>query len=500
MKTNTFLVLAAAFAAAIHSTNAQIIINGGFETPDTPTYIWIGAGQRTIVPWVVGLHSVDVGDALGNGFLVGPAFEGAQFLDLNGTGRGRLTQAFATTPGSLYTVTFAYTDNYYEPSGPASATVRLFDGLGDRLNQTITHTGAVAGNYHWTVFNEQFTALENTTRLEFTSLTGGHSGGIMLDAVQVFEGASLSILSITSVGDGSVVLKVRGVPKGVYWIQASADLSVGSFTDIATVTADAAGLFQFTDQHLPSFTHRFYRASNRPMPRDWKAAQTIDPAGVNNVNTAAMEGCPIESPDGRALFFASNRAGGQGGIDIWMARRDGPSEPWRDPVNLPSPVNSASDDFCPTPLVNGELFFVSRRPGVCGTGSADIYRTRLDPITGWLEPVHLGCEVNSTGDEFSPSYVAAGGGMLFYSSNRDGMHKIYASARQPDGSFGAPVEITGLNAPGFNTFRPNVSEDGREIVFDSDRPGGLGGPDIWQRIGHMGRTRESRAKREFGLG
>jgi len=69
--------------------------------------------------------------------------------------------------------------------------------------------------------------------------------------------------------------------------------------------------------------------------------------------------------------------------------------------------------------------------------------------------------------------------MLFFSSNRDGTHKIYASPRQPDGSFGAPAEVTELNAPGFNTLRPNVSQDGREIVFDSNRPGGFGGPDIW---------------------
>ena len=191
MKTTTFLVFAAAFAAAIHSTNAQLIINGGFETPDTPTYIQINPGENTIAPWVVGLHSVEVGDAVGNGFITGPAFEGAQMLDLNGLGRGQLTQAFATTPGLLYTVTFAYTDNSCSPLTPASATVRLFDGLGDRLNQTITHTGAVAGDLNWTVFNGQFTALQNTTSLEFTSLTDSAwlGGGIMLDAVQVFEGA-----------------------------------------------------------------------------------------------------------------------------------------------------------------------------------------------------------------------------------------------------------------------------------------------------------------------
>jgi hypothetical protein len=212
---------------------------------------------------------------------------------------------------------------------------------------------------------------------------------------------------------------------------------------------------------------------------NWGPASSVDPGGFNNVNTPALEGCPAESPDGRMLFLASNRDGGQGGIDIWVAFRDGPHQPWSDPVNLPPPVNSAWDDFCPTPLTGGELLFVSRRDGGCGEGSSDIYFTRLHPTQGWLEPVHLGCEVNSAGDEFAPSYVEAGGGMLFFSSNRDGTHKIYVSAQEPDGWFGPPTEVVELNAPGFNTLRPNVSHDGREIVFDSDRPGGFGGFDIW---------------------
>jgi len=186
MKTIAILVFAAVSSAAVHSANAQLIINGSFETPDTPTYMYIYAGQTTLAPWVVGTPYVEVGDAVGNGFITGPAFEGAQMLDLH----GRLTQAFATTPGSLYTVTFAYTDNPVEPavSGPASARVRLFDGLGDRLNQTFTHTGAVANYFNWTVFNGEFTAVQSTTRLEFTPLTtvaGRDPGGIMLDAVAV---------------------------------------------------------------------------------------------------------------------------------------------------------------------------------------------------------------------------------------------------------------------------------------------------------------------------
>jgi hypothetical protein len=65
----------------------------------------------------------------------------------------------------------------------------------------------------------QFTALQNTTTLEFTPLTtvaSGLPGGILLDAVQVFEGASLQILSITGAGTGSLVLRVRRRPKGLH--------------------------------------------------------------------------------------------------------------------------------------------------------------------------------------------------------------------------------------------------------------------------------------------
>jgi Protein of unknown function (DUF642) len=212
MKTTTFLAFAAALATATHSANAQLIVNGSFETPDTPTYMYLYPGNNTFAPWVIGSPYVEVGDAVGNGFITGPAFDGAQMLDLH----GQLTQAFATTPGSLYTVTFAYTDHPAEPAapGPALARVRLFDGLGDRLNQTFTHTGAVADYFDWTVFNGEFTAVQNTTRLEFTPLTTvrrGVPGGILLDAVAVRivpEPGSAALLLLGA----TLCLRRRGTP------------------------------------------------------------------------------------------------------------------------------------------------------------------------------------------------------------------------------------------------------------------------------------------------
>jgi hypothetical protein len=213
-------------------------------------------------------------------------------------------------------------------------------------------------------------------------------------------------------------------------------------------------------------------------PRQWGPAAPVD-FPVGTINTAALEGCPIESPDAHYLFMASNRPGGMGGIDIWVAYRTAIGAPWSVPQNLPGPVNSAFDDFCPTPLTGGRLMFVSTRPDVCA--GPNIYQTRLDPALGWLDPELLPCgnldAVNSDFAEFSPSLVEADGrSLLFFSSNREGVHNIYSSELQSDGTWGLAVAVSELNST-LDDARPNVSHDGLEIVFDSTRAGGP--PDIW---------------------
>jgi hypothetical protein len=197
------------------------------------------------------------------------------------------------------------------------------------------------------------------------------------------------------------------------------------------------------------------------------------------LNTDVQDGCPIQSPDRLSLYMASTRPGGQGGIDIWVAHRDSKDAAWGAPENLPAPINSASDDFCPTPIRGGGLFFVSRRvtPGVtCGMG--DIYLTRLNPGTGWETPQHLGCQAdggpNTDRDEQGPSYVKTGGPTLYFSSGPD----IYKSERHGDGRFGPPEAVTSLNSASMD-IQPNVRHDGREVVFASNRPGTLGLQDIW---------------------
>jgi len=208
------------------------------------------------------------------------------------------------------------------------------------------------------------------------------------------------------------------------------------------------------------------------------------------VNSAQADGCPIESPDGLSLYIASTRPGAVGGAsdpnDIWVAHRTSKDAPFAAPQHLPAPVNSAAADFCPTPLSGKRLYFVSARAvaGACGAG--DIYRTRNNPASGWQTPVNLGCNAsgagpNFTGGEFSPSIVETDAGtLLFFSSTGlDGLDQdIYVSVMRADGTFAPATAVAELNTE-YNDQMPNVSRDGREIVFSSDRPGGAGAFDVY---------------------
>lgn len=219
-------------------------------------------------------------------------------------------------------------------------------------------------------------------------------------------------------------------------------------------------------------------------PSSWREA-TLEAA----VNSPQADGCPIESPNGRELYIASNRTGTLGANDIWVSHRLSKNHPWSTPENLGSPVNTEFADFCPTPLGHGWLLFVSERPGpgTCnaGLGKGDIYIVKQHRNGAWGTPRHLGCDAAGTGPnfpggEFGPSLVRTRQGtFLYFSSDGYGTDmNIYQSRQRRDGSFAAAKLVAELNTPSAD-FMPNVRRDGLEIVFNSNRPGGLGGQDVY---------------------
>ena len=215
---------------------------------------------------------------------------------------------------------------------------------------------------------------------------------------------------------------------------------------------------------------------------DWGA-----PTAVAAANTAAHDGCPIESPNGKQLFVASTRTGGFGKNDIWVAERQNKNAPWGPMTNLGAAINSADHEFCPTPLGGGWLLFVSDR-AACGATPdqtppvGDMYLTRQHPDGTWLTPQHLGCVADGTGPnfsggEFGPSLVEtpAGTYLYFSSTGTSGNHDIYRSLLNGGGTFETPQPVAELNTAAVDQM-PNVSRDGTEIVFASSRGGNM---DIW---------------------
>lgn len=209
-------------------------------------------------------------------------------------------------------------------------------------------------------------------------------------------------------------------------------------------------------------------------------------------------GCPIETPDGLSLMFASGRSGGNGDVDIWVIDRVTIEDDWSVPKNLPVPVNSSAADFCPAP-VDRKLFFVSARahPDACGGG--DIYMSRQSPAGDWAEPVHLACAPegpNTAATERSPSFIQTRyGTFLFYSTaGPGGDDDIHVSFMRSDGTFGPGYVVAALSKSGVQDQMPTVREHpgrGFEITFNSDRPGtyrnpAFGGQDAyWSRASFL---------------
>jgi hypothetical protein len=105
---------------------------------------------------------------------------------------------------------------------------------------------------------------------------------------------------------------------------------------------------------------------------------------------------PSISRNGKYLFFASDMPGGQGGSDIYSCELV--NGEWSSPVNLGPKVNSSASENYPYTHPSGKLYFTSNRPG--GIGKLDVYYTFLTNGV-WEDPVLLPEPINSPSDDFA---------------------------------------------------------------------------------------------------
>ena len=127
---------------------------------------------------------------------------------------------------------------------------------------------------------------------------------------------------------------------------------------------------------------------------------------------------PAVSPDGLRMYFASDRPGGFGGMDLYVAfRKEGK---WANAVNLGPKVNTSGNEIFPFVDALERLYFSSN--GHAGNGGLDVFTSQkgdLQNEESWRLPSALPAPINSPEDDFA--YVALPDGQTGYlSSNRPG--------------------------------------------------------------------------------
>lgn len=143
----------------------------------------------------------------------------------------------------------------------------------------------------------------------------------------------------------------------------------------------------------------------------WAPATKLPPP----VNSSYNEEDPAISFDGRRLYFVSNRPGGYGGGDIWVARWNGSF--WDSVTNVGPPVNTQYNEVRPFISSDGQKLFFSDfggQPCPGGYGSADIWFSNWTG-SAWSEPVNMGPPINT--DLITCTPFMAPDGKTFYTAS-----------------------------------------------------------------------------------
>lgn len=208
------------------------------------------------------------------------------------------------------------------------------------------------------------------------------------------------------------------------------EVNAGEHNGAATLTPDGQFMvFSAYDHSVPSIG-RTDLYSARKVNGRWTDIQNLGA----DVNSPYWDSQPFLSSDGTTLYFASDRPGGSGGVDIYRSKRT--DRGWSAAANMGARINSSSDEMTPSVAADNErLYFSSNRSG--GFGGFDIYTAEAVANSSATSVVNIGTPVNSPADEYF--YVSvANARQAYFTSGRDAKNlNLYTAI--PDPAPGKPV-------------------------------------------------------------
>jgi hypothetical protein len=174
----------------------------------------------------------------------------------------------------------------------------------------------------------------------------------------------------------------------------------GSFMVYAVEDPKNSGYRSFTPMKLYASTFENGK---------WSKGKEI-PVNFNNYSTCH----PNLSADGKTLYFASNRPGGFGGMDIYFSELV--NGEWQKPINLGSQINTSKNEVFPFFGQDRTLYFSSN--GKAEAENLDIYFSRKSSSGEWKEAENMGKPFNSAADDFG------------FMVERDGLSGLFTSDRE----------------------------------------------------------------------
>ncbi|MCK5068450.1 MAG: PD40 domain-containing protein, partial [Bacteroidales bacterium] len=124
----------------------------------------------------------------------------------------------------------------------------------------------------------------------------------------------------------------------------------------------------------------------------WSPAAAVK----GDINSNSNEDHASFSPDGRHIYFSSDRRGGEGGLDLWYSERQRDGS-WGEAVNMGGEINTDQDETSAFMAPSGDRFLFASK-GHFNMGGYDIFRCELEENMQWSQPTNIGFPLNTTAD------------------------------------------------------------------------------------------------------
>lgn len=176
------------------------------------------------------------------------------------------------------------------------------------------------------------------------------------------------------------------------------------------------------------------------------------------------------SNDGKALYYASNRSGGFGNGDMYVAMRASLQAPWGRAENLGPRLNTDAFEAFPTPSADGLTLFFNRSTTFDSQDSDIWVSTRAHAGDEWNAPQRVPGAINSERAEFSPA-LSPDGNKLYFASERGGSVELWVATRgDHTEDWGAPEKLGAeVNFPRSMPLGPFISNGQQSLYFMSAR-------------------------------